>query len=184
VPDSCLQSVQQLISESQIYEPSVQVAASQLHKAFIQALQRMNLLENRELIMECATFDAFLRNKFDSSVGDVALIECARRLEELGIRSMLSDDKLLRELSGVLKFSEIDDRPANWKQICPLSADQISMFESPDDLLDAKNRLHKLGSREPILLSQDPVGEYRLIVTLANLISSSKFDVSLGFYVI
>ncbi|KAI6182875.1 Midasin [Aphelenchoides bicaudatus] len=150
-PSSCFSSVEKLLLESQTNEPTVEVMAVCLHERICNALAvakdhfvTLGQSDEKrlfEVVTELFKFNALLRNEWDSAVGDVALMRIVRQLETLGLKELLNTNEVDKSLSAVVKFSVLENRSADWKQLCPLPDNLIAVFNSNADLRDAENSL-------------------------------------------
>lgn len=97
-----------------------------------------------------------------------------------------SDDEVFSSIVSVLKFSAIANRPSNWKQLCLMPENSISIFNSNADLLVAENRLKELLHHGKSLLFEESsefivnvTNQFKLFSSIVRQFDVKSSDVSL-----
>lgn len=100
-----------------------------------------------------------------------------------------ADKEVSLAINNVLKFTIVASRQPDWKQLCMLPENSISVFKSNSDLTLAKNRLLELARLEKSTLFVESeefivnvVNHFKLFSSFVNQLAASNFNVSFLLY--
>ncbi|KAI6241255.1 Midasin [Aphelenchoides fujianensis] len=184
---SALNTSLQALCESKAPDPTVEAISKALAKAEVHSHAFSNHSADRflRLLFECAIFDALLRQPWNAAIGDVALVEVGRQLEDFGLRDLLSTDYVRNTSKKMLEFGQNEHCDSNWRRLCPLPLSAVVLFGSQREWKAAEARLKQV---ERVQMAEwtrpadgrdfvvDVSNQFLLIASLVNLLSAASVD--------